>query len=344
MIVIDGSSGEGGGQILRSSLTLSVMTGHPFQISNIRLQRSKPGLMAQHLQAVRAAAEISNAGVEDAFWGSTNLTFHPGAVQSGNYRFKIETAGSTSLVLQTILLPLSQAKSDSKVTISGGTHVAWSPCYHYLEWQWLPYLQKMGISARLTLNQAGFYPSGGGEITADIHPCAEFLPLNAVQRGRIVRIRGLSAVVNLDQSIARRQKLQALSRLEPLCRDVKIEIVSLSSPGKGTAIVLLAEFEDSQACYSALGAPDKRAEAVADEAVDELQAFLSPQAAIDQYLADQLILPLSFANGVSELYTSMITHHLITNAAVVQAFLPAKITIVGEAGGPGKVRITPASV
>jgi RNA 3'-terminal phosphate cyclase (ATP) len=339
IIEIDGSQGEGGGQVLRSALTLSLLTCQPMHITNIRLHRPKPGLMTQHLISVKAAATISDADVTGATIGSQELIFQPGEIRPGQYRFDISTAGSTSLVLQTVLLPLALAGGKSHLTLTGGTHVPFSPCFHYLESHWLAYLQRMGIQVDLDLEQAGFYPPGGGKIHASIHSAGPLLSLQAIERGQLVRIQGLSGVANLDLDIARRQKLQALRRLEPLCRNVKIRTFELPSPVKGTFILLMAQFEGSQCCYCALGAPGKHAEQVADEAVDALQVFLATDGAIDQYLADQLLLPLAFADGESILRTSQVTLHLITNATILRHFLPVSIEIQGEIGQPGLVKV-----
>jgi RNA 3'-terminal phosphate cyclase (ATP) len=326
--------------MLRSALALSILTRQPMHITHIRQHRSKPGLMTQHLVSVQAAAAISDADVKEATIGSRELVFQPAETQPGRYRFDISTAGSTSLVLQTVLLPLALAGGKSQLTLTGGTHVPFSPCFHYLESQWLAYLQRMGIQVELELEQAGFYPPGGGKIHATIHSAGGLLPLQAIERGQLVRIQGLSGVANLDLDIARRQKHQALRRLEPLCRDVKIQTIDLPSPVKGTFILLLVEFEGSQCCYCALGAPGKRAEQVADEAVDALQAFLATDGAIDQYLADQLLLPLAFADGESQLRTSQVTLHLLTNAAIIRHFLPVGIEVQGEIGQPGLVKVS----
>ena len=172
MIQIDGSMGEGGGQVLRTALSLSVITGQPVTLTHIRQGRSKPGLMAQHLKAVDAAAAISRASVEGAALGSTQLRFEPGEIRSGRYRFEIGTAGSTLLVLQTIFTPLSLASSASSIIIYGGTHVSWSPSFHYVDLMWLPTLRRMGFDAQLKLDLAGFYPPGGGRISATIRPAA----------------------------------------------------------------------------------------------------------------------------------------------------------------------------
>jgi RNA 3'-terminal phosphate cyclase (ATP) len=353
MIVIDGSQGEGGGQVLRTSLSLSILTGQPFRIENIRSGRKKPGLMAQHLASVDAAAAVSRAGVQGASPGSQTVTFEPGDIRVGRYSFTIPTAGSACLLLQTIFYPLSQAGSASTISIQGGTHVAWSPCYHYLELNWLPALQRVGYQARMELLQAGFYPEGGGRIQASIRPASPLEPLDLQQRGKLLGIRGLTMVANLPLSIADRQRQQALRRLEELRWDnqrpelaglpaPRINTLQLPARFKGTCLLLVAEFENSRACFFGLGALGKPAERVADEALDELLDFLDSSAAVDRYLADQLLLPLSLANGPSSLTTQRITSHLLTNAKIIEAFLPARIQIEGQIGQPGRVRIDPA--
>ena len=182
MIELDGSMGEGGGQVLRSALTMSILTSQAFTIQNIRAQRQKPGLMAQHLKAVDAAAAVSRAAVDGARLGSSHLEFYPGEIRAGRYQFDIGTAGATSLVLQTIAIPLSFAGSASSVIITGGTHVPWSPCFHYLDLQWRYWLERIGFNLDLTLDLAGFYPQGGGRISCVIRPANPLVGLQLAHR------------------------------------------------------------------------------------------------------------------------------------------------------------------
>lgn len=339
MIQIDGSLGEGGGQVLRSSLTLSLLTKYDFQITNIRSRRSNPGLRAQHLKAVEAAASVGRAGVQGAELGSTALSFHPEAIHPGRYSLEISTAGAASLVLQTIFLPLALAGAGSTITITGGTHVNWSPSYHYLELQWLPFMRRIGFNADLKLQLAGFYPEGGGHMTAAIPPNSAISPLHITERGRLRQIRGISAIANLPRHIAERQREQVIRRLGDRFYLNDIRLVELPARFKGTMLLLLAEFEKSQASYFSLGEIGKPAERVADDAVDQMEEFLSTDGAIDQYLADQLLLPLALARGQSELRTSKITQHLLTNAEVIRQFLPVTINIAGRLGEAGLVSI-----
>jgi RNA 3'-phosphate cyclase len=344
MIQIDGSMGEGGGQVLRTALSLAVITGQPVTLKNIRQGRIKPGLMAQHLKAVDAAAAISYASVEGAALGSTQLRFEPGEIRSGRYRFDIGTAGSTLLVLQTIFVPLSLATGASSIILYGGTHVSWSPCFHYVDLLWLPTLRQMGFDGQLQLDKAGFYPQGGGRISATVRPAASLRPLSLTERGASLRLGGISAVANLPVSIAERQKRQTILRLEAMRNQIglppaRIHTLLLPSKVKGTFLLLLAEFEKTACCYTGLGELRKPAERVADEAVDSLLKFFKSGGAIDQYLADQFLLPLSLVEGESQFYTCQVTSHLLTNAEVIRAFLPVEIDIQGEEGSPGLVRV-----
>lgn len=327
--------------MLRSSLSLSLLMQEELRIINIRAGRSKPGLRAQHLKAVEAAGSVGRAQVSGADPGSTTLTFQPSGIRPGRYQFDIGTAGATTLVLQTIFLPLAMAGTKSSVTITGGTHVKWSPCYHYLEWQWLPFMRRMGCQADLNMELAGYYPQGGGRIHATIYPCQRIEPLELTDRGGLKQVRGLSAISNLPRHIAKRQREQVLRRIGSRFYLSDIRLAELPSRFKGTLLLLLAEFEHSQACYFSLGELGKPAERVADESVDALEEFLSTEGAIDQYLADQVLLPLAFAHGPSRFHTSKITRHLITNAAVLRSFLSVQIDIKGNLGEPGLVTIKP---
>jgi RNA 3'-terminal phosphate cyclase (ATP) len=338
-VEIDGSIGEGGGQVLRSALALSLVTGRELRIRNIRSRRKKPGLQPQHLKAVEAAATVGMARTEGAHLGSQSLVFQPHGIRSGEFEFDIGTAGSTSLVLQTILLPLSFASEPSSVTVRGGTHVPWSPCFHYLDLHWIRYMRKIGFDLKIDMELAGFYPQGAGVVNALVQRVVRVLPLRLTERGALKRIHGISAVSNLDFSIAERQRDQALRRLADQFPSVEIDIVQMPSRFRGTMLLLVAEFEHSQCCYFGLGARGKPAERVADEAVDQLFGFLDTDGAIDERLADQLILPLAFASGTSKLRTSKVTQHLLTNAEVLRTCLSLDIQITGDLGKPGLVRI-----
>jgi RNA 3'-terminal phosphate cyclase (ATP) len=339
---IDGSEGEGGGQLLRSALTLSTITGRPFEFINLRAGRKKPGLRPQHLVCVKASAKLTSGEAHGAAIGSQTVCFQPGPVRPGTYRFAIRTAGSTSLLLQTVVLPLALAPKRSILTLSGGTHVPFAPPYHYLARQWAVLLRRIGIEADLTLSQAGYYPEGGGEVRAKIQPAASVAPLQLGRRGALKGLEGLSTVSNLDRSIASSQRRQALQQLDAAGLAAGIEVRELPSPGKGTMLLLLATFEGGgRSCHTALGARGKPAETVADEACDELLAFLGTQGAVDAHAADQLLLPLALADGPSAFPVPAVTSHLVTNARLIERFLDCAIRIEGEEGEEGWVRIAP---
>ncbi len=339
LIQLDGSYGEGGGQILRSALTLSLLTGRAVEIVNIRAGRPNPGLQAQHLKAVEAAAAISGSRVEGAMRGSRRLTFFPQPVRPGKYRFDIGTAGSTSLVLQTVVYPLALAGDVSTVTLTGGTHVPWAPSWHYLQMQWATMLRRIGFSVELELPRAGFYPRGGGEVRARIDPAASLQPLELTDRGALQSITGISGVGQLRRAIAVRQARRAEQLLQPLGVPVQIETAELPAACPGSFLLLLAHFERTQLCSSVLGAPGKPAENVADEAATALLAMLAGTATVDDYLADQLLLPLALAGRTSSFRTPRITRHLLTNAWVIEQFLPCRIAVTKTADDAGEVRI-----
>ncbi len=343
LLEIDGSMGEGGGQVLRSSLSLSILTGKPIHITSIRANRDRPGLRPQHLMALRSAARISKGMISGDRTGSTAITFEPGPAQPGNYLFDIGTAGATSLVMQTLLLPLALTDGSSTVTIHGGTHVPWSPCFHYLDWSWRPLLNHIGVEFELELQMAGFYPHGGGQIAAQIAGGSRIHGLRLSSRGKLLGIRGLSAVADLPREIAERQRNQALKRLHELpdLPECMIDITSLPTRSKGTLLLLLAEFEQGRACFFALGARGKRAEKVADEAVDALVQFLTTDATVDHRMADQLLLPLALADSRSEFVTSRVTGHLETNAGVIRQFLQTDIRIEAACDEASRVIIEP---
>ncbi len=349
MLEINGSFGEGGGQILRTALSLSCNLKKPFRIISIRANRKNPGLRPQHITCVRAAQLISGAEVKGDSIGSSELVFIPGNVQSGHYKFDIGTAGSTSLVLLTVLLPLCfvipmtrdrfRADDESEITITGGTHVPWSPSFHYLKDVFLPFLKTLGVDAQLYIEKWGFYPKGGGIIRASIKPIKSLLPVKLEKRGDLKTFKGLSAVGNLPLSIAERQKTSALKILKSSSLNADIECLSVPCIGKGTFFFLSGEFKNSSAGFSSLGKIGKKAEDVGKEAAEELVSFLSGNAVVEKRLSDQAVPFLALSKGKSSFTTSEITKHLLTNIWVVKKFLDVNVEVSGKEGEEGKVII-----
>jgi RNA 3'-terminal phosphate cyclase (ATP) len=342
LIELDGTFGEGGGQILRTSLALSLVTGRAFHLRNIRARRTKPGLQPQHLMSVRAAAAIGLAQLRGAALGSTDLTFAPGQVLPDKYDFPIGTAGATGLVLHTLYLPLALKTADpSELTITGGTHVTTSPCFDFLDTTWRAYLTLFGLRLSLKLQRPGFYPRGGGVLTAHIQPCARLQGFHPAPPGPVSEVTGFSAVAGLPEDIARRQARRATFRLKQAGLKVDVRHESWSG-GPGTVLALTLPTRPVPTLFFGLGARGKPAERVADEAVDQALAHVrSGPAGVDSHSADQIVLPLALAEDPSEFPVAAVTLHLLTNIEVIRRFVERDIRCEGEAGGPGRVSIGP---
>jgi RNA 3'-terminal phosphate cyclase (ATP) len=340
VIELDGSFGEGGGQILRTSLALSLLTGKPFHLRHVRAGRAKPGLQPQHLMSVRAAAAVGQAETRGASLGSTDLEFRPGKVRPGPYRFDITTAGATSLVLHTLYLPLAlHADRPSDLTLIGGTHVNQSPCYHFLETTWRRYLNLLGLQVGLKMERPGFYPRGGGVVTAHLEPCPRLKGLTLRERGPVT-VGGFSAVAGLPEHVAQRQARRAAFRLKQQ-HGLKADIRQEEWPGgPGSVLAVVVNTAPVPALFFGLGERGKPAERVADEAADQAAAYLdAAPAAVDAHSADQLVLPLALAEGPSEYTVSAVTLHLTTNVAVIRRFVDRDIVCEGNEGEPGRVLI-----
>jgi RNA 3'-terminal phosphate cyclase (ATP) len=324
MLDLDGSFGEGGGQILRSSLTLALLTGQAFRLRKIRARRSRPGLQPQHLMAVRAAAEVGRAQTHGASVGSSQLEFIPQTVRPGDYDFAIGTAGATGLVLHAVYLPLALQVGPSTVTVEGGTHNDHSPCFHFLDTTWRAYLERIGLPIEMHMERPGFYPRGGGRITARIPANCRLRGLNLRDRPPVTRVRGFSAVAGLPDHIARRQAARATERLEHADLEVDLRLETWPG-GPGSVLALVLDEPPVPTTFFGLGARGKRAEAVADDAVSQLLPYVASDAPVDEHSADQLVLPLAFAEGPSEYRSSRVTQHLLTNIDVVRRFIPRPI-------------------
>jgi RNA 3'-terminal phosphate cyclase (ATP) len=331
MIEIDGAEGEGGGQIMRTSLSLSAVTGKPFTIRNIRARRSKPGLMRQHLTAVRAAAEICGASVEGADVGSRTLVFRPGPVKAGDYVFRIGSAGSTGLVLQTVLAPLALARAPSSVAIEGGTHNTGAPPFDFLDRGFFPLLRRMGHVVSAHMRRPGFYPAGGGIIEVVIGAPGPFTPLILEDRGAELSYKAEAVVANLPADIAKRE-LAAVGGLLGWPEEALVIRTRNEAAGPGNCLMLTMAYEHVCEVVTAFGRIGASSEAVAAEAVNEARAYLARPAPVGSHLADQLILPLALAAG-GRYVSGPLSEHTRTNIATVSRFLDVRILI---SDGPGE--------
>lgn len=334
-IEIDGSYGEGGGQILRSALSLAIITETPFRLINIRIKRDQPGLRPQHLTAIQSAATISQAEVVGAQINSQTLEFVPHRAYPGTFNIDVGTAGSTLLVLQTLLPPLCFASKSSHLVLRGGTHVPWSPSFHYIAKVFLPMVKRMGVKAEVNLLRAGWYPKGAGEVVGTIFPTGGIglQPLILHQRGSLHRVTVYALSSNLPSHIAQRE----CDRAADLLRDLdtikpKFTIQPLPAIGQGTMVVLVAEFEHTIAGFSAMGKIGKRAEQVAEEAVESFLEFCTSDATVDVHLADQLLLYMALAGKGSHFITDQLTEHIQTNIWLIEKFLPVSFQVNGEPG------------
>jgi RNA 3'-phosphate cyclase len=340
MIEIDGSFGEGGGQILRTSLALSLLTKKPFHLRNVRARRPKPGLQPQHLMSVKAAAEIGRATLRGASLHSTDLTFEPGEVVPGNYTFAIGTAGATGLVLHTVYLPLTLGVDlPSEVTLTGGTHVQTSPTYSFLDATWRPYMNLLGLRIGLRLKHPGFYPRGGGVVPVSLQPCPRLQGLRIAEAVPPTSATVVSAVAGLPEDIARRQARRTTHRLRDTRLKVDVREESWDG-GPGTVLAITLDTTPVPTLFFGLGARGKPAERVADEAADQVLAYLAAApGAVDAHSADQLLLPLALAEGSSDFPVAEVTQHLLTNRDVIRQFLDRQIVVEGDPGQAGRVRV-----
>ena len=333
MLSVDGSYGEGGGQILRTALSLAALTGVPVRIERIRARRSKPGLRPQHLTAVQAVARVSQAEVTGAHLGSQALTFRPRAPQGGHYLFdvaeKTGSAGAVTLVAQALLPPLLKAGAPATIIIKGGTHVPWSPPAHYLSHVFLPALAAMGAQVKMTLERWGWYPRGGGEIRLTIRDARPLIGVQWHTPAGSSAFQALSAAAKLPEHVARRQAGRLAARLETM----PVDIISAGSQDQGSLVFLWGP----QAGFAALGSRGKPAERVADEAVEAYLAFRASGAAVDRHLSDQMLIYLALAKGPSRFTTEAVTSHLLTNIWVIEQFLGPTFEIKGGLGERGEV-------
>jgi RNA 3'-terminal phosphate cyclase (ATP) len=289
---------------------------------------------------VHALAQICGASVRGDEVGSAELIFTPSKPKPGEYEFDIGTAGSTSLLLQALLPPLVFSKKKSSITMTGGTHVPFSPPFHYISRVFVPMLRRLGIDLNISAERFGFYPKGGGKMTVEVYPPRGVRPINLVKRGEIEKITGISGVVNLPLSIAERQMTSTNEILSADGLHAKIDLLSAEGIGRGTFIFLQTEPEGCIAGFSSLGERGKRAETVGREAAEELISYYYTDACLDHHLADQIVLYLAFADGPSSFTTSRVTGHLLSNLWAIEKFIGLRYSIEGEKGKPGKVGIS----
>lgn len=339
-VTIDGSHGEGGGQILRTSLSLSALTGKPVEIVKIRAGRSRPGLQAQHLASVKAAASLCAAFLEGAEIGSGRLLFAPqSAPTAGVYHFAIGTAGATALVMQTVLTPLAFAAGASRVTVTGGTHVSFAPTADYLEHVYLPTLARHGLRASLACPRAGFFPKGGGSVQAEVTGGAAPAPITTTERGDLLSLTALAVTSGLPPTVAERGIATVRQEVTRLPVKMAVEAREVPSVGPGASVLLVAECEGGLAGFSAVGERGKRMETVAEEACRDFRAWWETGAACEEHLADQLVLPMALTAGESRWTTSRVTEHLRTVLWVVPQFLPVEAALTENADGSGLVTL-----
>ena len=343
LIQVDGSQGEGGGQIVRSSLALAIVTGQPVRIEQIRAGREKPGLMRQHLMAVRGAQQISNAKVSGDTLGSSTLTFEPGEIVPGDYQFAVGTAGSATLVLQTVLPPLLIADRPSRLVLEGGTHNPWAPPFDFLLRSFLPLLNQMGPGVNIRLERHGFYPAGGGRIMAEIDPASKpgdrpgdlgLSGFHLPDRGEIRSRRGRILLANLPDHIAERE-LKELARLGDW-DDEGLRREPANSVGPGNAVIIEVESTHVTEVFSAIGSLGVKAETVVQNAIGEMDEYLQSNVPVGPHLADQLLLPLGLCawqtsveseRRQSSFRTMRLTDHSRTHIAILKQFLGISIEV-----------------
>ncbi|MCY1021550.1 RNA 3'-terminal phosphate cyclase [Pyxidicoccus sp. MSG2] len=324
MVRIDGSQGEGGGQVLRTSLALSLVTGTPFTMTNIRAGRKKPGLLRQHLTGVKAAEAVGAAEVSGAELGSRELTFRPRALAAGNYHFSVGTAGSATLVMQTVLPALLMAGTPSTLMLEGGTHNPAAPPFDFLQKAYLPLLRKMGPAVEATLERPGFFPAGGGKFRVDVRP-APLEPVSLLERGRVLRREVKAVVAMIPFDVAKRELDVAGGALKWRPDELRTEELK-RSPGPGNVLMAEVESEHVTEVFTAFGERGKRAEMVAEEMVAEVKRYLDAEVPVGEHLCDQLLLLLALAKG-GTFRTLPLDGHAETQLHTMAHFLDVKVQV-----------------
>ena len=338
MIEIDGSQGEGGGQILRTALALAIVTGQALRLTRIRARRPKPGLMRQHLACVQAAQAISGAEVEGAELGATELRFAPGPVRAGDYDFRIASAGSCLLVLQTVLPPLLLADAPSTLHLQGGTHNPMAPSFHFVRDAFAPLLARMGGALALDLQRAGFYPAGGGALTATLTPGGPLRALDVCERGTLQHAQAECLAPTLPRNIAFRE-LETVAKLTGWPQAQLITAPAQTGEGPGNALIGTLRYEHVTEVFTSLGERGVPAETVAQRLVKQMRRYQAHTAALGPHLADQWALLQALAvwqSGQDARFTcTEATEHLRTNCTVIERFLPLRFTLDGSNAAAG---------
>ncbi len=327
MITIDGSLGEGGGQILRTSLALAAITGTPVRIERIRARRPKPGLQRQHLVAVQAAARACNGQLEGAELNSRAITFTPQAPCAGTHVFDIGSAGSTTLVLQTVLPILLCADGPSSLLIRGGTHNCMAPPVEFLQESFLPVLHRCGVSATVELQRHGFHPAGGGAIRATIQPWQAKASLDLMERGKAIGRHAEVLLANLPAHVASRESQAIKHGLHWSHQEVDEHEVSADGPGN--AVIARLRHANVTAVFTAFGELRRSAEQVALDCVKQVRRHSESEAPVCEHLADQLLLPLAIGAG-GRFRTVKPSEHTLTNAAIIARFLGEVVSITAD--------------
>jgi len=348
LIEIDGSAGEGGGQVLRTALALSVVTGKPFKMYNIRARRKNPGLSPQHLAGVAAAAQLCDAAVRGASVRSQVIVFEPASMpKHGNYQFsitelaKVPSAGSVTLLLQAILLPLAMSNGNSSLILQGGTHVSWSPPAHYVMWVLLPMLKRMGLHTTFHINGYGWYPEGGGEVQISIDGRTKLRGIDLTERGDLKRLQGVGLACNLPSDIPQRMTSRANNLLKEADLPPRIQSIREKAHSTGAGVWLCAEYENAAAGFGKLGRKGLPSDAVAEEAVRPFVSYHNDPYALDKHLPDQLLPFMVLADGASVMTTVEITEHTLTNINTIGYFIDREIYIgEGALAQPGTIYVS----
>jgi RNA 3'-terminal phosphate cyclase (ATP) len=324
MLTIDGAMGEGGGQLLRTSLALSAVTGRPFRIENIRAKRKRPGLLRQHLTAVRAVAEICGARIGGDGLGSLALTFEPGKTRHGDYHFAVGTAGSATLVFQSVLAPLLAVEGRSRIVFEGGTHNPMAPPFDFIAQTFLPLLQRMGVSVAAELERPGFYPAGGGRFTVELTGGVPLQELSLLERGAVERVSIKAVVCKVPQHVALREVDTLGAELGDL--PIEVETAQVDSAGPGNVATVTIRSTHVTETFTGFGEQGVRAESVAHRLAGRVRKYLAANVPVGEYLADQLLIPLALA-GRGQFRSAEPSLHTRTNAHVIGMFMPGRIAL-----------------